>query len=193
MLFSHRLCECGLKWIVTADDLSGLLLTEVRYTFVFWKAKTEHDSHMLVIRLNSQSWRGGWEKERKNGSAILFLDLQHFGETTKKEKNRCKSSAVTIHFKEDIRPLATMVLAPADSSVSLPASPAPRGQKPTNRPGAPFYFPSFLLPFFSPYKKNAARFWAIQIVVAQNFAHIPNQKFIYSCRNKIFRFWINLL
>ena len=43
-----------LKWIVTADDLKGVLLTELHYTFVFWKAKTEHGSHTLMIRLNSQ-------------------------------------------------------------------------------------------------------------------------------------------
>ena len=64
-----------------------------------------------------------------------------------------------------------MVLAPPDSSVSLPVSPAPRGQKPTNRHGVPFFPPSFLLPFFSPLQKKCCEDFGPYKL---NFAHISH-------------------
>ena len=97
---------------MTADDLSGLLLTEVRNRSPLYICFLESKNGQTFPYVGDQA-----EFSAYNGpSTILFLELQHFGKTTKKEKYRCKSSAVTIHFKTLTENFGILHFLPANSS-----------------------------------------------------------------------------
>ena len=108
-IVAASIARTGVKMDSDCRRFEGIFINRDPLYICFWESKNGTRFSYVGDPAEFSALTGVMVKERKKlarpncgPSAILFLELQHFGRQLKKEKTRCKSSAVTIHFKPQV-------------------------------------------------------------------------------------------